>query len=39
MARRVAKGQELPSINALVDIGNVLSLRHLVPLGAIPWTR
>ncbi|NCA83813.1 MAG: hypothetical protein EOM72_13935, partial [Opitutae bacterium] len=27
MARRVAKGQELPSINALVDIGNVLSLR------------
>lgn len=33
MARRVAKGQELPSINALVDIGNVLSLRHLVPTG------
>lgn len=33
MARRVARGQELPSINALVDLGNVLSLRHLVPGG------
>lgn len=33
MARRAAKGHELPSINAVVDIGNVLSLRHLVPVG------
>jgi len=33
LARRVLKGQEIPSINALVDIGNVLSLRHLVPIG------
>jgi DNA/RNA-binding domain of Phe-tRNA-synthetase-like protein len=33
MVRRVLKGQELPSINALVDIGNVFSLRHLVPTG------
>ena len=33
MTRRVVKGQEFPSINALVDIGNVLSLRHLVPTG------
>jgi len=33
MARRVLKNQEIPSINALVDIGNVLSLRHLVPAG------
>lgn len=33
LARRVVKEQELPSINALVDIGNVLSLRHLVPTG------
>jgi len=32
MARRAQKGQ-LPSINALVDIGNILSLRHLVPTG------
>lgn len=33
MARRIVKGQEIPSINALVDIGNVVSLRHLVPAG------
>ena len=33
MARRALKGQQLPSINALVDIGNILSLRHLVPMG------
>jgi DNA/RNA-binding domain of Phe-tRNA-synthetase-like protein len=33
MARRVVRGQEIPSINALVDIGNTISLRHLVPAG------
>ncbi len=33
MARRALKGQQLPSINALVDIGNILSLRHLLPMG------
>jgi DNA/RNA-binding domain of Phe-tRNA-synthetase-like protein len=33
MARRVLRNQELPSINALVDIGNILSLRHLVSMG------
>jgi DNA/RNA-binding domain of Phe-tRNA-synthetase-like protein len=33
MARRVLKGGELPSINALVDIGNVVSLRRLLPAG------
>jgi len=33
MVRRVLSGNELPSINALVDIGNTLSLRHLVPTG------
>jgi DNA/RNA-binding domain of Phe-tRNA-synthetase-like protein len=33
MVRRALREQELPSINALVDIGNVLSLRHLVPVG------
>lgn len=33
MARRALKDQQLPSINALVDIGNLLSLRHLVPMG------
>lgn len=33
MARRVLRGDELPAINALVDIGNVISLRHLIPAG------
>jgi DNA/RNA-binding domain of Phe-tRNA-synthetase-like protein len=34
MARRVLRGDPLPSINAIVDIGNVISLRHLLPAGA-----
>jgi len=34
MARRVLRGDELPSISALVDLGNVVSLRHLLPAGA-----
>ena len=33
MARRVMNGNELPSINALVDIGNIISLRYLLPVG------
>ncbi len=33
MARRVLRNDPLPSINALVDIGNLLSLRHLLPVG------
>ncbi len=33
MARRALRSDELPSINALVDIGNIVSLRHLVPVG------
>jgi len=33
MARRVLKQQEIPSINALVDIGNIVSLRFLIPAG------
>jgi DNA/RNA-binding domain of Phe-tRNA-synthetase-like protein len=34
MTRRALRHQELPSINTLVDIGNILSLRHLLPIGA-----
>ena len=34
MARRTLRQQELPSINALVDIGNILSLQNLLPIGA-----
>ena len=33
MARKVINGNELPAINALVDIGNIISLRHLLPVG------
>jgi len=33
LARRVLRDEPLPAINALVDIGNILSLRHLIPTG------
>jgi DNA/RNA-binding domain of Phe-tRNA-synthetase-like protein len=33
MARRALRHDSLPSINALVDIGNAVSLRYLVPTG------
>jgi len=33
LLRRVLRGQALPSINALVDIGNIVSLRYLLPVG------
>jgi len=33
LLRRVLRGQELLTINALVDIGTVISLRHLLPIG------
>lgn len=33
MARRALRNDQLPSINALVDIGNIVSLQHLVPVG------
>jgi DNA/RNA-binding domain of Phe-tRNA-synthetase-like protein len=33
LAKRVTKGENLPSINSLVDIYNLVSLKHLVPVG------
>jgi DNA/RNA-binding domain of Phe-tRNA-synthetase-like protein len=33
MVRRVLNDNQLPAINALVDIGNIVSLRHLIPVG------
>jgi DNA/RNA-binding domain of Phe-tRNA-synthetase-like protein len=33
MVRRVVKGDSLPLINTLVDIGNLISLRYMVPAG------
>lgn len=34
MTRRVLRNEALPTINTLVDIGNLISLRHLLPTGA-----
>ncbi len=34
MVRRVMNDSELPSINTIVDIGNIISLRHIVTAGA-----
>jgi DNA/RNA-binding domain of Phe-tRNA-synthetase-like protein len=33
MVRRALRGDSLPAINTLVDIGNMLSLRFLMPVG------
>jgi DNA/RNA-binding domain of Phe-tRNA-synthetase-like protein len=33
MARRVLRDDQLPSINTLVDIGNIVSLQYLLPVG------
>jgi DNA/RNA-binding domain of Phe-tRNA-synthetase-like protein len=33
LAKRVAKGSSLPSINTLVDLYNIISLRHMLPAG------
>lgn len=34
MTSRVAKNKKLTSINPIVDLGNAVSLKYLVPLGA-----
>ncbi len=34
MVRRVRRGDQLPYINDIAALGNALSLRHLVPVGA-----
>ena len=34
LSKRVCKGGGLPHINPLVDLGNALSLRYLLPMGA-----
>ncbi len=34
LVERAAKGDAIPSINAAVDASNLVSLRHLVPIGA-----
>ncbi len=34
LVRRVLKNDPLPSINPVVDLGNLESIRHIVPIGA-----
>jgi DNA/RNA-binding domain of Phe-tRNA-synthetase-like protein len=34
MVRRVLNGNELPAINTIVDIGNILSLKYIITAGA-----
>jgi DNA/RNA-binding domain of Phe-tRNA-synthetase-like protein len=34
MVRRVLNGNELPTINTVVDIGNILSLKYIITAGA-----
>lgn len=36
MTRRVVKPDQLPTINPLVDIGNIVSLRYILPAGVHP---
>ncbi|WP_054841764.1 phenylalanine--tRNA ligase beta subunit-related protein [Vulcanisaeta distributa] len=33
LLRRILRGEDLPRINPVVDIGNVASIRYLVPIG------
>ncbi len=34
---RVVKGQDLPSINTLVDLYNAVSINHVIPIGGEDW--
>ncbi|MCJ7790075.1 MAG: hypothetical protein MUP69_07835, partial [Candidatus Atribacteria bacterium] len=34
MVKRVSKGNVLPSINPVVDLGNSISLKYILPMGA-----
>src|SRR5512133_993276 len=34
LVRRVLKKDPLPAISKIVDLGNLVSIRHLVPIGA-----
>lgn len=34
LAKRVQKGNRLPGINSIVDLGNAMSLKYVLPMGA-----
>jgi len=36
LATRIEKGKGMPSINPIVDLGNAISLKYVLPLGAHP---
>ena len=33
LARRILRSKKMPSVNPIVDIGNIISIKHLVPIG------
>ncbi len=37
LLRRLAKSGDIPSINTLVDIGNLVSIRYALPLAVFDW--
>ncbi len=37
LLNRVVKGQNLPSINTLVDLYNAVSINHVIPIGGEDW--
>ncbi len=34
LAKKVLKGEQLPSINSIVDLGNCISIKHVLPVGS-----
>lgn len=39
LLRRVLKGQDLPAINGVVALYNMLSLKYMLPVGGEDWSR
>ena len=39
LLRRVLKGQDLPVINGVVDLYNMLSLKYVLPVGGEDWSK
>ena len=39
LLRRVLKGQDLPAINGIVDLYNMLSLKYVLPVGGEDWSK
>lgn len=39
LLQRTLKGQELPAINGIVDLYNMLSLKYVLPVGGEDWSK